>query len=59
MMNEMEALHSSDTLVLLSLPSRKSVIGSQCVFTIKVSPDDQIDRLKARFVAEGYTKYWF
>ena len=31
-------------------------MGCHWVYTVKVSPDGQVDRLKARFVAKGYTQ---
>ena len=55
MVDEMTALHSNDTWDLVVLPSGKSTIGCHWVYTVKVGPDGQVDRLKARLVAKGYT----
>jgi len=58
MLDEISGLHNSGTWKLVPLPSRKSVVGCKWVFTIKVGPDGTIDRLKARFVAKGYTQFF-
>ena len=50
----MAALHSNDTWV----PSGKSTVGCRWVYTVKVGPDGQVDRLKARLVAKGYTQVY-
>ena len=52
---EMDALYSNDTWELVALPPCKSPIGCRWVYTVKVGPDGQIDRLKARLVVKGYT----
>jgi len=56
MLDELSALQNSRTWELVSLPSRKSVVGCRWVFAIKVGPDGTIDRLKARLVTKGYTQ---
>ncbi|RVX18211.1 Retrovirus-related Pol polyprotein from transposon RE2 [Vitis vinifera] len=56
MVDEMAALHSNGTWDLVVLPSGKSTVGCRWVYTIKVGPDGQVDRLKARLVAKGYTQ---
>jgi len=56
MLNELSALQSSETWELVSLPSKKSIVGCRWVFTIKAGLDDTIDHLKARLVAKGYTQ---
>ena len=55
MVDEMAALHSNGTWDLVVLPSGKSTIGCRWVYTVNVGPDGQVDRLKVRLVAEGYT----
>ena len=40
---------------LVALPLGKSPVGCRWVYTVKVGPDGQIDRLKAYLVAKGYT----
>ncbi|RVW26750.1 Retrovirus-related Pol polyprotein from transposon RE1 [Vitis vinifera] len=55
MVDEMTALHSNGTWDLVSLPPGKSTVGCRWVYTVKVGPDGQVDRLKARLVAKvGY-----
>ena len=58
MAEEMNALYSNDTWKLVALPPGKSPIGCCWVYTVKVGPDGQIDRLKARLVAKGYTQQY-
>ncbi|RVX05229.1 Retrovirus-related Pol polyprotein from transposon TNT 1-94 [Vitis vinifera] len=58
MVDEMVALHSNGTWDLVSLPLGKSTIGCCWVYTVKVGPDGQVDRLKARLVAKGYTQIY-
>ncbi|RVX20028.1 Retrovirus-related Pol polyprotein from transposon RE1 [Vitis vinifera] len=43
---------------LVVLPSGKSTVGCRWVYTVKVSPDGQVDHLKARLVAKGYTQVY-
>ncbi|XP_070044109.1 retrovirus-related Pol polyprotein from transposon RE1 isoform X1 [Nicotiana tomentosiformis] len=56
MSDEMSALHTSGTWEFVPLPSGKSTVGCRWVYTVKVGPDRQIDRLKARLVAKRYTQ---
>ena len=58
MVDEMTALHSNGTWDLVVLPSGKSTVGCRWVYTVKVGPDGQVDRLKARLVAKGYTQVY-
>ena len=58
MIDEMTALESSGTWKLVPLPPDKSTVGCRWIFAIKVGPDGQVDRLKARFVAKGYTQIY-
>ena len=58
MVDEMAALHSTGTWDLVVLPFGKSPVGCHWVYTVKVGPDDQVDRLKARLVAKGYTQVY-
>ncbi|RVW17624.1 Retrovirus-related Pol polyprotein from transposon RE1 [Vitis vinifera] len=43
---------------LVVLPSDKSTVGCRWVYTVKVGPNGQVDRLKARLVAKGYTQVY-
>ena len=58
MAKEMDALYSNDTWELVALPPGKSPIGCRWVYTVKVGPHGQIDRLKAHLVAKGYTQQY-
>ena len=56
MTEKMDALYSNDTWELVALPPDKSLVGCFWVYTVKVGPDGQVDRLKAFLVTKGYTK---
>ena len=58
MAEEMDVVYSNDTWELVTLPLCKSLVGYRWVYTVKVRPDDKIDRLKARLVAKGYTQQY-
>ena len=58
MVEEMDALSSNGTWELVTFPSGKSPVGYRWVYTVKVGPDGQVDRLKARLVAKGYTQQY-
>ena len=58
MVEEKVVLHSTGTWDLVPLPADKSPIGCHWVYTIKIGPDGQVDRLKARLVAKGYTQIY-
>ena len=55
MAEEMDALYFNGTWELVTLPPGKSHVGCRWVYTVKVGPNGQVDRLKARLVAKGYT----
>ena len=56
MVEEMDALYSNGIWELVTLPLDKSFIGCRWVYVMKVGPDGQVDRLKVRLVAKGYTQ---
>ena len=58
MAKEMDTLYSNGTWELVALPSGKSLVDCRWVYTVKVGPDGQIDRLKAHLVAKGYTQQY-
>ena len=49
MIVEMQALEHSGTWELVPLPPRKKAVGCQWVYAVKVGPNGEIDRLKARW----------
>ena len=55
---EMDALSSNGTWELVLLPSGKSPVGCRWVYTAKVGPDGEVDRLKALLVAKGYIQQY-
>ena len=52
---EMDVLYFNGTWELVTFPLGKSHVGCLWVYTVKVGPEGQIDRLKAHLVAKGYT----
>ena len=58
LVDEMVVLHSTGTWDLVVLPFGKFPVGCCWVYTVKVGPDGQVDRLKARLVAKGYTQVY-
>ena len=58
MVDERAALYSTGTWDLVVLPSGKSPVGCRWVYTVKVGPDGQVDRLNARLVAKGYIQVY-
>ena len=58
MVEEIVVLHSTGTWDLVPLPASKFPIGCHWVYTVKISPHDQEDRLKARLVVKGYTQIY-
>ena len=58
MAEEMDALYSNGTCELVALPLGKSPVGCCWVYTMKVGLDGQVDQLKTRLVAKGYTQQY-
>ena len=54
MVEEIDALFSNGTWELATLPPSKSHVGCHWVYTVKVGPDGQVDKLKAHLVVKGY-----
>ena len=54
MVEEMVALHSTGTWDLVTLLDGKSHVGCHWVYTVKIGPDDRVDRLKTCLVVKGY-----
>ena len=55
MVEEMVALHSTGTWDLVPFPADKSPVGCCWVYTVKISLNGRVDRLKDRLVVKGYT----
>lgn len=53
---EYESLIKNETWDLVDLPDDKNLVGSKWVFKIKQNVDGEIDRFKARLVAQGYSQ---
>ena len=53
----MATLHSTDTWDLVVFPFGKFPVGCRWVYTVKVGPDGQVDRLKVRLVAKGILRF--
>ncbi|GJW23287.1 ribonuclease H-like domain-containing protein [Tanacetum coccineum] len=52
--NEMAALLRNDTWEIVDLPKDRKAIGSKWIFKIKYKSSGEIDRYKARLVAQGF-----
>ena len=53
---EYQSLIDHDTWDLVPLPHGKKLIGSRMVFRVKYDEHGQIERYKARLVAQGYSQ---
>ena len=53
---EIQALQSNRTWILVPRPANTNIVGSKWVFRTKYLPDGSIERLKTRLVAKGYTQ---
>ena len=58
MVDEMDALYSNGTWEIVALPLSKFPVGCHWVYTVKVGPNGQVDRLKAHLVVKGYTQQY-
>src|SRR3954469_5000354 len=56
MLEEMHALKKNGTWELVPRPTDKRVVGCKGVYTVKKTPEGNIDRYKSRLVAKGYTQ---
>ena len=53
---EIQALQTNLTWILVPQPANTNIVGSKWVFRTKYLPDGSVERLKARLVAKGYTQ---
>ena len=58
MVEKMDALHSTSTWDLVTLPAGKSPVGCRWVYTVKIGSNGGVNRLKARLVAKEYTQIY-
>ena len=56
MQAEMRSLRRNDVWELVELPENRKVVGSKWVYKVKVDGDGQVERYKARLVAQGFTQ---
>ncbi|CAL8153425.1 unnamed protein product [Prunus armeniaca] len=56
MNEEMRSLQKNGTWEFVDLPTEKKPIGCRWIYIVKYKVDGIIERLKARFVAKGYTQ---
>ena len=53
---EIESIHNANTWTLVSLPSGRQTVGSKWIYKIKRNSKGEIDKFKARLVAQGYSQ---
>ncbi|KAJ0608733.1 putative RNA-directed DNA polymerase [Helianthus annuus] len=56
MEEELTALRSNNTWVLVPHPTCANIVGSKWIFRTKYKADGSVDRYKARLVAQGFTQ---
>ena len=56
--DEIQALENNGTWELIPLPPGKTTVSCRWVYTVKVGPNGEVDRLKAQLVAKGYTQIY-
>jgi hypothetical protein len=56
MLEELEMLQRNDTWQLVKLPKDRKPVGSKWVYKIKRGPNGEIERYKARLVAQGFSQ---
>ncbi|KAI0499987.1 hypothetical protein KFK09_018195 [Dendrobium nobile] len=54
MTEEFNALQKQDTWTLVPAPANTPILGCKWTFKTKLLPDGQVDKYKARLVAQGY-----
>lgn len=52
------ALERNGTWKLIPLPKGKKAIGCKWVFTVKETPEGNVERYKARLVTKGFTQFY-
>ena len=54
--SEFESLIQNDTLELVSMPEGKNIVGNKWVFKVKRDENGDVQRYKARLMAQGYSQ---
>ena len=52
----MKSLQESEVWELVELPTDRKPVGSKWVFKVKTDEDGNVERFKARLVAQGFTQ---
>ena len=53
---EMDSIEKNDTWDLVNLPKDKNLIGVKWVYKTKLNEKGEIDRIKAKLVAKGFSQ---
>ena len=56
MATELRSLQDNDVWELVEPPKDRKIVGSKWVFKVKTNEDGEMERYKARLVAQGYTQ---
>ena len=56
MRSEIESIHNANTWTLVPLPYGRQTVGSKWIYKIKRNSSGEIDKFKARLVAQGYSQ---
>ena len=56
MASEMQSLKENGVYELVEIPKGKKVVKSKWVFKVKTDSEGNVDKLKARVVAKGYSQ---
>lgn len=56
MKDELSSMHSNNTWKLIKAPPNTNIVGSRWLYKVKLNQFNQVDRFKARLVAQGYSQ---
>ena len=56
MKNEIESLNQNEVWDLVELPQGRKAIGCKWIYKIKINADGEVERYKARLVAQGFSQ---
>jgi hypothetical protein len=57
MVEEMESLHKNETWDTFKLTSGRKIVGIKWVFNKNMNATGQVEKLKSRLVAKGYSQF--